>query len=257
MKSFNELNNIFESQLSQLYNTDEGKKVIGKYLKLIKENKILREQYKLFAQLKEGVSQDFKAKTNLVEEYVSYIPTVFEKYTKKQIAEANEKLNQFLIENKIDKNNSVTESKLLKAAEYIIYEGKSNLEEYINQKNTLIEELKVKDKAIQEEKKSLDEMLSDFNDKYEGKLTNEEIAVIKELILTTDNNKKKTALKEYQKDCLKDLNGILQECSDIDIKERLLCLKEQILFEEDNDINKNIIGLSEIKNLLKEMKGDD
>jgi len=305
MKSFNELNNIFENHISQLYSTEEGRKVITKYLKLIKENEILKEQYKLFNQLKEGVSENFKAKTNLVEEYVSYIPTLFEKYTKKQIAESNEKLYQFLKEytpdfhanyradrdkimgfqgpvkdttpvGKLDYfdwademgydianndyhklyNEYLNESKILKAAEYLIYEGKTNLEEYINQKNVLIEELKTKNKNVQEEKRTLDEMLSDFNEKYEGKLTNEEISIIKELILSTDKNKKKEALKEYQKDCLKDLNVVLQECSDTDIKERLLSLKEQVLFDRDNSLNENIIKLNEIKNVLKEFKLD-
>jgi hypothetical protein len=257
MKSFNQLNNIFENQIPQLYNTNEGKKTIGKYIKLIREDNILKEQYLLFNQLKKGVNEDFKTKTNLVEEYVNYIPTIFEKYTKKQISEANEKLYKFFIKEGIDTDTIFNENEILKAAEYLIYEGKTDIEEYITKKNALIEGLKIRDKVIEEEKKSLDEIISDFNEKYEGKLTNEEISLIKDLILCGDSIKKKETLKEYQKDCLSFLNKTLEECFDIDIKERLLLLKEQVLFEDGNDDVSNIIKLSEIKGLLGEMKGEN
>jgi hypothetical protein len=251
IKSFYKLNNKFNENLISLYEDDKRKGIIGKYMKLIKEDKILRDQYNMFSQLEEGVDAFIIEDKSFAKEYLDGILKPFEKYSKKEINESNEKLFNFLKKNNlINDENIINEDKLSSLIEFILYEGnQKNTGECILKKLSAINELKTKSEKEQIiEQKSIEEKIEDFNNKYSGTLTSEEMNIVKSL-MTHTNNDKPEVLKEYQKNVLNKLNVIIKETTDIELKDKYLQLKEQVLFDDETvqlfEINKLINEISE------------
>jgi hypothetical protein len=257
IKSFYVLNNKFNEHLISLYEDDNRKNIISKYMKLIKENKILREQYNLFNQLEEGVDKFIVENKIFANEYLNEILKPFEKYSRKEIYEENEKVFNFLKENNlIDPNNIVYTSfdnKLISLVENIIHKNSKDIGELTVIRLSAINELKVKqDKDSVNEVKTVEEKIAEFNEKYQGTLTNEEMDIVKSLMTYGENDKPKI-LREYQKNVLDKLNNLIKESTDIELKEKFLQLKEQVLFDDET------VQLFEIRKLIDEIeiKEDD
>jgi len=265
------MNSFFNSKIGKLYETDEGKKVIANYIKLIKENKILKRQYDLYAQIEEGVSSYIKESAK--DEYVNEILNSISDIPKKELSEANDKLFWFLLNNEIitetenpwgtmKEGNVLTEGTekekwvltkdipVFRTLDYLLYEGKSkDLSLFIECKNAFAKNLKLKDNGINEQV-TPESKIEDFNKKYAGKLTSEEMNLVRELIKTT---KPQGVLVEYQKSITTSLNTLIKETEDVELKEKFLQLKEQILFEDSSDINK-AMKLFEIRQVIDEIK---
>ena len=267
IRSFNKMHTYFLSKAGKLYETKKGKRVIANYIKMIKENAILKKQFDLYCQIEEGVSSYIKE--NAKEEYVNEIITSFNDITKKQIKEANHKLFWFLLDNNVitetenpwgtktlneEKDDwEITKSHtVFNCVDYLLYEGKNDLSLFIENKKRLAENLHVKDKKS-DENLSLDDKVKDFNEKYRGKLTNEELNLITSLALSTNNQK--TALVEYQKSIIKSIDELFKSTEDVEIKNKYLQLKEQILFEDYSDI-KNATKLFEFRQVLDDIKNN-
>jgi len=256
IKSFYALNNKFNEHLISLYEDDKQRVVIGQYMKLIKENKILKEQYNLFGQLEEGVDKNIKENISFAHEYINELLNPFKKYSKKEFNEANEKLFNFLKENNlIDEENIINKNKLSSLIESIIYEN-SECGLNTSKKFEVITELKVKLEQEQiVEEKTIEEKIKDFNEKYNGTLTNEEMDIVKSLMTYGGESDKPKVLREYQKNVLNKLNTLIKEASDIELKEKFLQLKEQVLFDDETvqlfEINKLITEITEKEDATK------
>jgi hypothetical protein len=249
IKSFYVLNKKFNEQAVSLYENEEKKYLIGKYIKLIKENKILKEQYELFSQLEEGTESFIVENKLFAKEYFNEILKPFEKYSKEEIHKNNEIVYNFMKENNlIGDEKIINEDKLSSLVEFIIYDDGSNTGKIVTKKLEAINELKIKkENSLVNETKTVEEKIKEFNEKYKGTLTNEEMDVLKSLITCTKDEKPEM-LKEYQKNVVNNINQLIKEASDIELKEKYLQLKEQILFDDD------VIQLFEINKLIKEIK---
>ena len=273
IRSFNKMHAFFTSKIGKLYETEEGKSIIGNYIKLIKENKILRKQYDLYTQLEEGVPNIIKENKENSLEYVNEILNSFNGITKKQLKESNNKLFWFLMDNNIitetenpwgklkEEEDILTEGKktqnwtftktspVFKYADYLLYEGKKDLSLFIENKQNFVNSLNIK-QAHLDEQKTPEERIKEFNDKYQGKLTVEEMNLVKGLIRS---DKPKSVLVEYQKSITNSINELIKTTEDVELKSKYLQLKEQVLFEDYSNVEK-AMKLFEIRQLIDEIK---
>jgi len=261
---------FFTSKITDLYETVEGKKIIGNYIKLLKENAILRRQFDLYTQLEEGVTKYIKESGK--EEYVNEILKSFDGMTKKQLTEANNKLFWFLIENEVITETEnpwgkrkggviLKEGKetfdwiftktpvVFRSADYLLYEGKKDLSLFIENKKRLGDNLILKEKTVNEEV-TPEQRIKNFNQKYRGKLTNEEMNLVRELVKTT---KPQGVIVEYQKSVTNSINDLIKETEDFELKNKFLQLKEQVLFEDYSNLDK-AMKLFEIRQVIDEIK---
>ena len=275
-RTFNRLHTFFNSKIGELYESEDGKKIITKYIKLIKENAVLKKQYDLYVQLEEGVSPYIKK--NAKDTYVDEILNSFSDITKKELKESSHKHFWFLMDNNIitetenpfgkikddvllyegrtnqkEDWNYTIQSPLLKHMDYLLYEGKEeNLSQFMECKKVVAENLNVK-KNIINEQKNTEERIADFNQKYQGKLTNEEMNLVRELVKTT---KSTGVLVEYQKSISNSINELIKITEDIELKDKYLQLKEQVLFEDFSNLD-SIMKLFDIKQLVNEIKNNN
>jgi len=270
IRSFNKMHAFFTSKITDLYETVEGKKIIGNYIKLLKENAILRRQFDLYTQLEEGVTKYIKESGK--EEYVNEILKSFDGMTKKQLTEANNKLFWFLIENEVITETEnpwgkrkggviLKEGKetfdwiftktpvVFRSADYLLYEGKKDLSLFIENKKRLGDNLILKEKTVNEEV-TPEQRIKNFNQKYRGKLTNEEMNLVRELVKTT---KPQGVIVEYQKSVTNSINDLIKETEDFELKNKFLQLKEQVLFEDYSNLDK-AMKLFEIRQVIDEIK---
>jgi hypothetical protein len=253
-KSFYALNDIFINKLSSLSESKRGKDIIKKYTKIIKEDKILKQQYLLHTQFDEGVSKTIKESKELSTEYLNEILKSFNGISKNDIKNSNMKLYNFMVENKLvgKDENIVSESKIHNIIENIIFNDISANDIVLN-KCELLAELKVKTDDVVNENVSVEDMILSFNEKYKGKLTKEEMEVVKALVYNVPEEQTKSIIKEYHKTVLNTINDLLKEATDTDLKEKFLQIKELILFENAETID-STIKLFEIRNIISEIE---
>ena len=275
VRSFNKMHTFFTSKMGELYETKQGKNIIAKYINLIKENSVLRMQYNLYTQLEDGVSNVIKESKENVTEYINEMLETFKGVSKKQFAEANNKLFWFLMNNdiitesenpwgklkedgilkegKYDANDWVfTRSEpLFRRAEYLLYEGRKNLSLFIENKTKIADELHVCQRGL-DKNKTPEDRIKEFNDKYQDKLTVEEMNLVRELVRTT---KPHEVLLEYQKSVTNSINDLIKITEDVELKSKYLQLKEQILFEDYSKLE-NGVKLFEIKQIIDEIKSN-
>jgi hypothetical protein len=282
MKSFYKLNKLFNENIGQLYEgtnhielTKAGKSAIGRYINLIKNDNILKKEYTLFSQLGEGVSKTLKESKEMTSDYVNSIEKMFEGVNRAEIVKSNNKLYEFICglgkeglelspingdefdynsnefdeEMLDDENEMYNEAKLANAAEYIIYESKDkNLLKYVEMKSRTASNLKLVQETVECHYKDL---IANFNKKYRGKLTTEELGIINDIIVNNNPESQKNMLKEYQKKCVDKINKILAETDDLELKEKFLILKEKAMFNEK--YSQNIGKLYEIRRVVDEI----
>jgi len=274
IRSFNKMHSFFSSKIGNLFESEEGKRIVANYIKLIKENKILRKQYDLYTQLEEGVPKLIKENKENSAEYVNEILISFDNITKKQLKESNNKLFWFLMNNNIItetenpwgtlKKGVLKEGKerqkwdytktnpVFKYLDYLLYEGKKDLSLFIENKQNLTKHLHVKQVELNEEK-TPEEKIKEFNDKYQGKLTVEEMNLVRELVKI--NGKHKPVIVEYQKSITNSINDLIKTTDDIELKNKYLQLKEQVLFEDYSSLEK-AVKLFEIRQVIDEIKNN-
>ena len=90
MKNFGELKNRFNEILAEsvIKKDEAGKKTFGKYIKMLKENEILKTQYHIFDNIENKYFEDKSDAKDYIKENISLLS----KYSRKQIVEANSKL---------------------------------------------------------------------------------------------------------------------------------------------------------------------
>jgi hypothetical protein len=267
------MHEFFSSKIGELYESKQGKKIIADYMKLIKEDNILRQQYNLYTQLDEGVSNVIKENKENATEYVNEMLNSFEGITRKQITESNNKLFWFLMNNNIitesenpwgmllKENNILKEGKnkqdwvftktdpIFRSAEYLLYEGRKNLSFFIENKTSLANNLRLQETTL-DEQKTPEDRIKDFNNKYQGQLTSEEMNLVRELI---KSSKPQDVLVEYQKAITNSINELIKIAEDVELKDKYLQLKEQVLFEDYSNLEK-AAKLFEIRQTIDQLK---
>lgn len=187
-KSFGFIKESFEALSPILFKSSEGKRLMNKYTKMIKENKNLSSLHTINENIRKAGNEtdvDFFVNSLMVVEW-GVNPSTIKEDTKKLgriLSEAyllvGEEAKGLIPNENVSLSNAVNfiaESKM----------GNRNISEYSDAAKIIKEHIKNKDsKKNVFESVNLDELaaslIKEFNAKYDGKLNSEEIAILKEV----------------------------------------------------------------------------
>ena len=253
VKNFGKIKNTYNTILVESITSkkDENKLVFKKYIKEIKGDEILKEQFLIFNNIENKIEADRVKAIEYVKESIALLS----KYPKQSIIESNTKLfNDIVFEFDVDYDKKSLHEAITtlvftdrkastldvileatdKVVDYIINNKTKKVNEGLDIPNSLLISLSV----------------GNFNEEYKD-LSESEKAIVSIMIESTPEEKKKL-FKDTNDECLSLINSKLEE-SEINAKEKLLSVKERLLtqeFNKDNFIN-DITKLIELKETLK------
>ena len=259
--SFACLNEIFKNTVDKLYETKEGKRLIKKYVKTIKESNDIKKVYSIYNIV--NSPNKINDGTLFIKESISLIKEIDKKnygdslssisdIVKECAVSAN--LDTEAIENIKDKyHGSISES-----LDYVLFNkmGINNVVEYTNDLSRItnfINENKKHKNDLMVEGKSICELIGDFDKLFTNDIEIWESTAIKDISLAELSGKdKKDVFEEYKSECLSIIEENLNE-KDAENSSRFQGMKEKLLKKEFNSdtIVEDILMLSELKHVLK------
>ena len=259
--SFACLNEIFKNTVDKLYETKEGKRLIKKYVKTIKESNDLKKVYSIYNIV--NSPNKINDGTLFIKESISLIEEIDKKnygdslssisdIVKECAVSAN--LDTEAIENIKDKyHGSISES-----LDYVLFNkmGMNNIVEYTNGLSRItnfINENKKHENDLMAEGKSICELIGDFDKLFTNDIEIWESTAIKDISLAELSGKdKKRVFEEYKSECLSIIEENLNE-KYVENSSRFQGMKEKLMKKEFNSdtIVEDILMLSELKHVLK------
>lgn len=252
---FGVIHKIFEHNAPILFKTKNGKKIIKEYIKTIKNDKILKEEFSFYSQLLSCNNKEIKS--TIIDEALK----MKSDFNKNKIFESNNKLIKLINENKLNLDVEITDD-LLNVLNSIscLYETKKNihnLSKIVESKQTICnyennDLTNNKDNNININE--LSESLLNINNKLNQELTESEKDVIKTICNSTNDNEKKELFNECQNNLIENIDLLMKESSiNDDVKSKLIVLKEKIsnkTFNSETMLN-DMIEFFDISNILE------
>jgi hypothetical protein len=241
MENFGNIKDTFKKIIieSVIKKDSSGKKLFGKYLKTLKENKTIRDQFLIYKNLETKKFDDkFEAK-----EYLNENIELLKSIDKNKINESNNSLLKLLKGKKIVKENN----EFYKNISYLGSTKKtpSNINQINEATNKLIEFMTTKNEIFTEEinhetinvpPSVLTKLfVNKFNSKYSD--INESDKKIIHSILNGSDSEKEDIYNKLKRDCVITVDSKLNESSDLDLKDKLLKVKDKLLntkYQKDN-----------------------
>lgn len=216
-RNFGIIYNVFEQNIENLLETKNGKKTIKECYDLIKTNKVLNEQFKIYDMFEKAQNVD-NAK-----EYVNEASNIIKSLDKKLVVENNEKLIKFIRDKKLDEYVDIPEEieNLYEAIEYIVLNKKTydNVNDFVKAQNVITEHIiKNQKNNIIESKLSS----SEFENKIEeiekeiNENINQEEKTLLDRFLTTRKQNKKEVFESYKRKTLKKIKEMIENSEDSD-----------------------------------------
>jgi hypothetical protein len=203
-RNFGIIYNVFEQNIENLLSTKKGKKIIKECFNLIKSNKVLNEQFKIYDMFEKAQNVDD------VKDFVNEASNIVKTFDKKIVMENNEKLIKFIRDKKLDEYVDIPEEteNLYEAIEYIVLHKKTydNVNDFVkaqnvitehivkNQKNNIVEN---KITSVEFENK-IEEIENEINEKI-----NQEEKTLLDSFLTARKDKKKEVFENYKRKTLR------------------------------------------------------
>ena len=250
MKNFGKIKNVFNTMLSESMASKnvEKRDAFKKYLKMLKENEILKTQFNIYNSIESMIEENqFKAS-----EKIKMNIDLLESYTRKEIIEANNKLFELTKGRNI--NEPYANDKLHENISDMIFSDDIN--KFVDSLNETIEYAKGNtpkqvNETIGVPNKLFTSLVVDrYNEKY-SELSESERKTIK-TIFESNDEEKVILFKDMVSECLELVNEKLKD-STIDLKESLLAVKENLLTREyiKESFDKDIFKILELKEDLK------
>ena len=258
-KSFGYLKETFETLSPVLFESNEGKRIINKYTKTIRGSKNLSSLHSLYESIRKA------GKDTDADFFVNSITESFLCLDKKSLNEDKKKLGRVIAEAYLyaSKNEDVTlpaEKEELNNAVKFISENKKtakNLAEYSDAVKVIKETILKNDvKRTTASSKNLDEiaesLIKEFNEKYSGKLTPEEINLIREVSKSSD---KEELFNQYKESCQAKISEAKENFvknGDNESAKRLSVVLEQISGKafSTETINEDILALVNLSKIF-------
>jgi hypothetical protein len=259
-KSFGYIKEAFETLSPSLFNSSEGKKLINKYTKIVKEHKNLYSLHSLYENIrKAGKDMD-------IEFFVNNIANADWNVDSSTLKEDTYKLGRVLTEAYLflgkdaDSMLPKENKSLSMAVEYIAENKKTakNIAEYSNAVKVIKENV-ASNKNSKNMFESVDlgetteNLLKEFNAKYADKLSAEEINILKEI---SSSQNKETIFNKYKEVCatkITEAKKSFEDKGDKASSDRLGVVLEQISnksFSLDT-VGSDICSLIELSNIFE------
>lgn len=259
-KSFGYIKEAFETLSPSLFNSSEGKKLINRYTKIVKEHKNLYSLHSLYENIrKAGKDMD-------IEFFVNNIANADWNVDSSTLKEDTYKLGRVLTEAYLflgkdaDSMLPKENKSLSMAVEYIAENKKTakNIAEYSNAVKVIKENV-ASNKNSKNMFESVDlgetteNLLKEFNAKYADKLSAEEINILKEI---SSSQNKETIFNKYKEVCatkITEAKKSFEDKGDKASSDRLGVVLEQISnksFSLDT-VGSDICSLIELSNIFE------
>ena len=246
MENFGNIKDTFKDIVieSVLRKENGGKKLFSKFVKLIKENDTLSDQYLIYKNLQTKKFDDPSEAKDYIKENISLLKSL----DKKKLEKGNEKLFKLLKGKDIIKENNEFYSHI----KFLVESIKSpttieKINDSINHIKRLMLEKEVEIKSERIDSELPPSVLTKisvnkFNSKYSN-ISESEKGIIKTILNGNDETKEET-YNTLKRECIDIIDNRLSESSDVDLKDKLLRVKDKLLnmdFDNENfisDINK-------------------
>ena len=239
MSNFGNIKDTFKNLVieSTIRKDNKGKKLFSKFLKTIKENQTLKDQYLIYSNLQNTKLDDGVEARGFVKENIELLKTLNESHIKK----GNEFFLKLLKGNKIVKENQEFYNKV----SYLVNTEKtpSNIKKINESINYIVRLMLEKEEVEEVVTESIDLppsvltklAVNKFNSKYSD-ITESEKEIIK-TVLNGSNEDKEETFNKLKRECIDTIDNKLNESSDLDLKDKLLKVKDKLLntnFSLDN-----------------------
>ena len=216
-RNFGIIYNVFEQNIENLWNTKEGKKIVKECYNLIKSNKVLNEQFKIYDMFEKAQNVED------VKDFVNEASNIIKKFDKKLVMENNEKLIKFIRNKKLDEYVDIPEEteNLYEAIEYIVLNKKTydNVNDFVKAQNVITEHIikNQKNNIVENKLTSVE-----FEDKIEeaekeiNENINQEEKTLLDRFLTTKNQNKKEVFENYKRKTLRKIKEMIESSEDSD-----------------------------------------
>ena len=216
-RNFGIIYNVFEQNIENLWNTKAGKKIVKECYNLIKTNKVLNEQFKIYDMFEKAQNVDD------VKDFVNEASNIVKTFDKKIVRENNEKLIKFIRDKKLDEYVDIPEEteNLYEAIEYIVLNKKTynNVNDFLKAQNVITQHI------IKNQKNNIAEnklTSVEFEDKIEeaekeiNENINQEEKTLLDRFLTTKNQNKKEVFENYKRKTLRKIREMIENSEDSD-----------------------------------------
>lgn len=256
--SFGYIKECFESFAPVLFNTKEGRKLIKRYTNEVKNNPTLNTLHTIYENIRKT------SKDSDVDFLINSIVNENINLSQKTVETVTESLGKILAEAYIylgkEANELIPKKKenLDNAIKYITENKKNikNLSNFSSAVQVIREEIEKHDNINDFKTKDIDiianELMREFNEKYNDKLSDDEKKIIKEL---AENNNKESVFNKYKEICTNRISEAKEMCKkdgDIQSLDRLQSIFEQVnkkVYTEDT-VEKDICNFIEITSIF-------
>ena len=216
-RNFGIIYNVFEQNIDNLWNTKAGKKIVKECYNLIKSNKGLNEQFKIYDMFEKAQNIED------VKDFVNEASNIVKTFDKKIVRENNEKLIKFIRDKKLDEYVDIPEEteNLYEAIEYIVLNKKTynNVNDFLKAQNVITEHIikNQKNNIVENKLTSVE-----FEDKIEeaekeiNENINQEEKTLLDRFLTTKNQNKKEVFENYKRKTLRKIREMIENSEDSD-----------------------------------------
>ena len=240
MSNFGNIKDTFKNLVieSTIKKDIKGKKLFSKFLKTIKENETLKNQYLIYSNLQNTKFDDKTEAIDFVKENISLLKGLNEEHINKgnefflKILKGNEivKENQEFY-NKITYlvNTKKTPSNIKKINETINFIVNPMLEKEVTTEEVVTESVDLPPSVLTKL------AVNKFNSRYSN-ISESEKEIIK-TVLNGSNEDKEETFNKLKRECIDTINNKLNKSSDLDLKDKLLKVKDKLLntdFSLDN-----------------------
>lgn len=255
MINFGNIKDTFKNLVieSTIRKDNKGKKLFSKFLKTIKENQTLKDQYLIYSNLQNTKLDDGVEARGFVKENIELLKTLNESHIKK----GNEFFLKLLKGNKIVKENQEFYNKV----SYLVNTEKtpSNIKKINESINYIVRLMLEKEEVEEVVTESIDLppsvltklAVNKFNSRYSN-ISESEKEIIK-TVLNGSNEDKEETFNKLKRECIDTIDGKLNESSDLDLKDKLLKVKDKLLdtnFSLDN-FNTDISKIYDLNESIK------
>ena len=216
-RNFGIIYNVFEQNIENLWDTKDGKKIVKECYNLIKSNKVLNEQFKIYDMFEKAQNVED------VKDFVNEASNIIKTFDKKLVMENNEKLIKFIRDKKLDEYVDIPEEteNLYEAIEYIVLNKKTynNVNDFVKAQNVITEHISKNQKNHIVENKltstefenKIEEVENEINEKI-----NQDEKTLLDSFLTTKKQNKKEVFENYKRKTLRKIREMIESSEDSD-----------------------------------------
>ena len=256
------IRNLYENISDTMLESDNGVKVMRKYVKTIKENKDLKKVFSFYNFI-DNLDVDSDSRWTYITEGLKYLDGIDKRNYKKGVKELGNivtegvkisNISRNIIEECINNTNNVYES-----VDFLVLEKPTlkNINEQVNAKNNILSFLDNKTIVVREScesNKTNKELINEINEEMSEINESWMKELIEDITLNNlSNNGDKVLFENYKNDCLMIIENIVNSDNDVEDKSKMYSLKEKLNNKEYNaeTFNNDIINLAELKSTLK------